>query len=273
MKNVVNIKELDEALKDVAESVANLTPALGKWVQTVAKKWLLTEVECFKALSVADIIKAYKQHPWMLKAYPAGTKIWEFKISDPDFRRFKEDMLVAIPYLESAAAARVNIQSIDFNAAVTEGHTMVERQKAESAGEQDADRKLLFKSGNLAWFELLTEKALRRESSYMGHCVGNERYGYFLNVQSGGLKIWSLRDRKQEPHITIEFRTATRTVQQMKGKANQAVAATYRPHLIEFLKRGIAGGHIRSFSVYDLNLNGLTPDELGCQWDENGTII
>jgi hypothetical protein len=59
------------------------------------------------------------------------------------------------------------------------------------------------------WLELkhptdpsVTEKALKYEGDAMGHCVG----GYCPDVESGSTKIYSLRDAKGEPHVTIEVR-------------------------------------------------------------------
>jgi hypothetical protein len=44
------------------------------------------------------------------------------------------------------------------------------------------------------------EDALKYEGDTMGHCVG----GYCENVASGRSRIFSLRDAKGEPHVTIE---------------------------------------------------------------------
>ena len=46
------------------------------------------------------------------------------------------------------------------------------------------------------------EQALKYEGDTMGHCVGN----YCYDVESGRTKIYSLRDSKGQPHVTIEAR-------------------------------------------------------------------
>jgi hypothetical protein len=46
------------------------------------------------------------------------------------------------------------------------------------------------------------ENALQYEGNTMGHCVG----GYCPDVLSGNTRIFSLRDAKGEPHVTIETR-------------------------------------------------------------------
>lgn len=60
----------------------------------------------------------------------------------------------------------------------------------------------------LRWVELkpnekdekALEKALKYEGDTMGHCVG----GYCPDVTAGKTKIFSLRDKKGQPHVTIE---------------------------------------------------------------------
>lgn len=46
------------------------------------------------------------------------------------------------------------------------------------------------------------EEALKYEGDTMGHCVG----GYCPDVESGRSRIFSLRDKKGQPHVTIEVR-------------------------------------------------------------------
>jgi hypothetical protein len=48
------------------------------------------------------------------------------------------------------------------------------------------------------------EDALKYEGETMGHCVG----GYCPDVLAGNTKIYSLRDAKGEPHVTIEVQPA-----------------------------------------------------------------
>ena len=46
------------------------------------------------------------------------------------------------------------------------------------------------------------EEALKYEGDIMGHCVG----GYCPDVESGKSRIYSLRDAKGEPHVTVEVK-------------------------------------------------------------------
>lgn len=115
------------------------------------------------------------------------------------------------------------------------------------------------------------EQALRYEGDTMGHCVG----GYCDDVLSGRSRIFSLRDAKGEPHVTIEtaprrfvfsdVRNAVGPEQadawldqdvplrrmgelaglgevqdiiQIKGKQNRAPKEDYLPYVQDFVKSG-----------------------------------
>jgi hypothetical protein len=66
-----------------------------------------------------------------------------------------------------------------------------------STGATEAEAKKLFKRKDR---EQQLADALKYEGDTMGHCVG----GYCPDVVSGKSKIYSLRDSKGEPHVTIE---------------------------------------------------------------------
>jgi hypothetical protein len=68
---------------------------------------------------------------------------------------------------------------------------------AVSTGATEAEAKKLFKRKER---EQQLADALKYEGDTMGHCVG----GYCPDVVSGKSKIYSLRDSKGEPHVTIE---------------------------------------------------------------------
>lgn len=125
----------------------------------------------------------------------------------------------------------------------------------------------------LAEFSRLHHKAaisegLGAEGDAMGHCVG----GYCDDVLSRGTKIYSLRDAKGRPHVTIEVRPGRNDVRaleeavrqqlsepfvpapeivQIKGKGNAAPVADYLPFVQDFVRSGKWG------RVGDLRNTGL----------------
>jgi hypothetical protein len=128
------------------------------------------------------------------------------------------------------------------------------------------------------------EDALRYEGETMGHCVG----GYCPDVVEGRSKIYSLRDKKGQPHVTIEVAPRNITVDeaikmaiseglpekgmetfnrvaeimgsgdfmrqdivQIKGKGNKAPKEDYLPAVQDFVRSGNFG------KVGDLQNTGL----------------
>ena len=116
------------------------------------------------------------------------------------------------------------------------------------------------------------EEALKYEGDTMGHCVG----GYCPDVASGNTRIFSLRDKKNEPHVTIEVKPKgavfsdvakyigkeeadrlldqgvtlsemiknipnfqyPQRINQIKGKGNAKPVAKYIPYAQDFVKSG-----------------------------------
>lgn len=72
---------------------------------------------------------------------------------------------------------------------------------------------------------------LRREGRTMRHCVGDKSTGYIQAVKNGEIEIWSLRDKSNKPHFTLEvapdFYTGpdskhrAAAIKQLKGATNR----------------------------------------------------
>jgi len=107
------------------------------------------------------------------------------------------------------------------------------------------------------------EDALKYEGDVMGHCVG----GYCPDVQEGRSRIYSLRDAKGEPHVTVEVRPGIieprmngdvklpDEIVQIKGKANRAPKDEYLPFVQDFVRSGqwSAVGDIRNTGLIEID--------------------
>jgi len=80
-------------------------------------------------------------------------------------------------------------------------------------------------------YKLTTTDALDFESEHMGHCVGSG--GYDAGVKGGTTEIYSIRDKKGEPHVTLDVRGAI--VHQCKGKQNKRPVTKYMPSIAAFI--------------------------------------
>ena len=118
------------------------------------------------------------------------------------------------------------------------------------------------------------EKILKNEGDLMGHCVGS----YCNEVSSGEVKILTLRDKNNKPHVTVEFNRVlpryedlpdevkamsgteqdqwiqdnpTVALNQVKGKANKPVVGAYQAQVLDLLNNpeGI-------YRIYEINSEG-----------------
>ena len=95
------------------------------------------------------------------------------------------------------------------------------------------------------WVWVRGEQALKREGAMMGHCVGDEAQCYISDTEKGLLKIFSLRDRQNKPHASIEYNIASKSVEQIKGKQNSPVVKKYRDYVVDFINQPPKGVTIK----------------------------
>jgi hypothetical protein len=80
-----------------------------------------------------------------------------------------------------------------------------------------------------------TPTALDRETDFMQHCVGDGAYDAMLN--DPGMAILSLRDHRNEPHVTVEINVETNKLIQVWGRANTIPKAEYLEVMRPFFLR------------------------------------
>jgi hypothetical protein len=149
------------------------------------------------------------------------------------------------------------------------------------------------------------EDALKYEGETMGHCVG----GYCPDVVEGRSRIYSLRDKKGQPHVTIEvqpwrssqgeslaeFEARLRSdpnrseqaiqdimstpqyrdsIVQIKGKGNKAPKEDYLPAVQDFVRSGNFGrvGDLQNTGLVKFRNEYRLPSELLYKTDEGDWI-
>lgn len=116
-------------------------------------------------------------------------------------------------------------------------HNMLANQKGEQYRHED-ETVMEFPDG---WrIVRLDPDNAKAEGSKMGHCVG----GYRDRIEQGLVDVYSLRDPKNEPHVTFNFRRKGQATSldrpwewdQIQGKEDAPPAEKYRPYLRAFSK-------------------------------------
>lgn len=78
--------------------------------------------------------------------------------------------------------------------------------------------------------KLISEFSYKKEGAEMRHCVGGHNY-----FENKNITIYSLRDKNNKSHCTIEFKEEEKKVNQIKGPANSEVKKKYHKYIHEFL--------------------------------------
>lgn len=123
--------------------------------------------------------------------------------------------------------------------------------------------------------KLTTKQQLDAEGRLMQHCVGS----YCEKVRLGGSVIYSLRDERKRPHVTIEVDPTNDRVIQVKGKQNAKPAAKYQKYVDEFLEAhdlGRVPNHLKPY-VAMLEATGQDIEEeylvdYAQEWEKRFTV-
>lgn len=120
------------------------------------------------------------------------------------------------------------------------------------------------------------EKALKNEGELMGHCVG----GYCEDVINGNSRIFTLRDQKNKPHVTIEGTPGVRrpgsppaeVIEQFAREAAQeADELGYKPNSPEW-QNYFRGGQIQKADKWARDNSYETVDIAQIKGKSNGPV-
>lgn len=244
-RNVANVQEIEQFLG----GLMTRDERIDKWLGTAMRKWILRSFD--------------KEKPYQMQE------------GDPEWMKGKTD-LVALDLQEGNLHERIE-HVIDFMKAqiAANPNTKFDNFQVDQAFKQSADwtEKLLKKKTNeevegtdykslktydtgFSWQDLTSANSLAREGKLMGHCVG----GYWDRVKNKAVRIISLRDKKNEPHCTIELER-TGKINQIKGKQNSKVNDEYMPYVVDLLNSKIV--QFKRLSDWDRKQNGLLQTKAG----------
>ena len=179
----------------------------------LGQQWELLSDLAISPKSTQDLLTAGKalRHPWLRNIEDRTTPINDISFSNLDNFGFAHIIDTLKQDLRSGNLRPDQLSKVSVPDAVTRTHLFNEQQaKAMAEAQIKADTEMpvhkTYENGH-RWLELkhptdekVTEQALKYEGDTMGHCVG----GYCPDVLQGRTKIYSLRDAKGEPHVTVE---------------------------------------------------------------------
>ena len=105
-----------------------------------------------------------------------------------------------------ASDARPNIMQLSYNQAIRRSNAWHRELKKKEIAESVEPGEVVFRFGD-GWTvqKLSTRAHLKQEGAALDHCVGQARH-YGDEMQEGKIEVYSLRDQKGSPWVTMEAR-------------------------------------------------------------------
>lgn len=165
------------------------------------------------------------KNPWMDKLDPEEN-IFEFGLEDRG--GFGHIIDVLKHDIETGLIRPEQLNKVSMEQAVRRAHEYDQEmakkmQQTELKASKDLPIYKDYPNEGYSWYELkhpedadVTKKALKYEGDTMGHCVGR----YCNDVLEGDSRIFSLRDSRGEPHVTVEIQPHNPNLESVYAKQN-----------------------------------------------------
>lgn len=226
-RNILNVHDIDAYIHML--TIDTQRQDIQKWFKSNLRNYLLRH-RPLNNVATSFARRNYPEMPWVNKALDRGEEVSIVQI-DTGLRNqvnHIRDYFRANP--------RVNISRVTFQEASRQADIWTEQMNKKEAEEDLKGLEIVRKYPNgFHWAKVTSQQALSREGKLMKHCVGS----YCNQVSSGRSIIYSLRDKKNEPHCTIEARKDS--IEQIKGKTNKAVDDKYISYVKDFVKNPVEG--------------------------------
>jgi len=254
--NILNVEELEQKLRCYASRAYHANAQ--RWVLTVARNYFLNKLSekdvGINFRQVTDrptkdpafhCVPSSKLPDWALKALDnVDPPLYWFDPTQVQRREIWNVLEIIVIWFNNWKADDTRLKRLDriaFHVA-TNAAILWYKDVKENIWHYISDKPSVIKTyeHGYQWVKLISAIQFEREGKLMNHCIGTG--GYYARWQSNGsAEYYSLRDRHNNPHVTLEisfngghrFRKGTLT--QCKGNRNSKPDKTYQPYIRQFI--------------------------------------
>lgn len=179
----------------------------------------------------AEAIKNFNSENYLEQALNDEVKLWvsrNLKNYLEKNQENRDEIEHIIDYLNSPEAP-LRLQKMSYHQAKNNAEKWLKSQvkKGKTIDEKESDIETFLDFGDgFKIVKLIGENAYKKEGFLMGHCVAS----YY----QGRSKIYSLRDKNNNPHATIEVIVDRGRINQVKGKGNGSIHPLYIRYILAF---------------------------------------
>lgn len=247
--NVLNVGDVEAELKKIAAYAIH--PQAQVWVNTVARNHILGKISDkdadmnFRLYDPSKIRGIHGEFPrpeklpdWAKEARKRGEPLHWFDPIQVRRRPLWHAVEIVVTWYNTWDAADPRFRRIDrinFDTAIA-GAAMWFQDVQQNIWEYVKDKPPVIKTyeNGYHWVRLVTALHFEREGRLMSHCVGGgSYYDRWRNAKS---EYYSLRDKNNKPHCTVELNMDSKrpAVAQCKGNSNRKPNPVYQPYIRRF---------------------------------------
>ena len=235
--------------------IANMG-AIEQWLSSVSdynKPWFVAKGKRYLATkyhgpALRKVQAGRADPPWIQKLVAQGQEVFTFDpLADSKLTDDMHNIADWINHLytnDRNAYKKLDLYNFEqADAAQKKWHaSLAKRALKQQEIEQETGAVTVMQIGDYRWVVLTDPDTLTKEGDRMGHCVGS----YWRYVRSGEIKIYSLRDARNNPHVTMEVKmrengygnyTGQGTVIQVQGRANTVPNLRYIEMIFAFASK------------------------------------
>lgn len=214
-RNVLFSPETELLFKEM--DIMSSTDSIKKFVKTKFRNWLANTYPAQKH------VPSPSDPAWVERAIARGDTVYYVNVAEKDAKKYK-DYLYVLNLIKPPKLDKMSVEQV--------------REQCDAYIEKEARKrgtKLVTKcDGGYYWVELTNSLAIRGEGHDMNNCLKTfDRYAQ--SVANGTMRIFSLRDAKDKPHVDIEYNVPEKRILQLKGNSNTIPKEIYRKAVIDFL--------------------------------------
>jgi len=250
-RNIINLEQVDAFIENIVKdmnyggynNINNIE--IQQWVKKQLREYLIKDYN--KATVVDEKIlndkvlfrREFKKEPteWDIKDIKKGNSYY-INFHGSEISPLLNEIFSIILYFGSLDSKELNkIYKIPFNIALNKANQWnIENKKKFSSLADEKGEHLERTYSNLKWVRLITPEALHREGDIQKICLEDGRYDNKVAKQESF--IYSLRNKKDKPYVTIEV-LRNGTIEQIKGFKDGKIGIKYNPFVLDFIQNPV----------------------------------
>lgn len=220
VRNIYNQKEITLFIDKIIDSKNIQEINLITWLRSNVRNYILKEQPIKIIESLVEVIE-----DWAILGVQNKT-LSKVLLSE----EFNNELSHAIDYLHIEYANK-DLSRLNVKDTIIQSIKWIENQEKV---DDDIEGRIKVNDSDDGYYivEILNEQALKYEGGKMNHCIGLYYVNQILNQTK---RAFSLRDKNNNPHITILYDKETQTIEEMKGNSNKKVKNEYQKYIVSFL--------------------------------------